>query len=338
MVERFVEFAGLISIGTGASIVTGSGTAFGGVDREGCQVWVQPAGAACFRIGTVAAVDPRGVYDDLSLPLLHPWNGAPVVDQPYELVDHPALANGVSQAAVYARFAAFLERNMGLIGNAADDVDYSLAANNSLFVDAVTRTIYQWRGGVLEPVFSVGLQFNPKGGWSNATTYAKNDMVVDAGRAFASNADNNLNHQPPSSSDGDAWWTRLPIAPMAPIEVGAIDTTLNAAAAVSGHWAVVLLSDGRVRHADPADIADAHRVIGVSLNAAVANDPVKVRRFGDVADASLSFAAGAPVFVGASGVLTQAPPTAPGSAFLLRIGAATAANALQVNPSPPLAF
>jgi Cu(I)/Ag(I) efflux system membrane fusion protein len=49
-------------------------------------------------------------------------------------------------------------------------------------------------------------------------------------------------------------------------------------------------------------------------------------------------APGAPVFVGASGALTQAPPTPPGSAFLLRIGAATAANALHVNPSPPLAF
>jgi hypothetical protein len=219
MVERFVEFAGLISIGTGESTVIGLGTAFGGVDREGCQVWVQPAGAACFRIGTVAAVEPRGVYDDLALPLLHPWNGAPVVNQPYELLDHPALANGVSQAAVYARFAAFLERNMGLSGNTADDVDYALSANNSLFVDAVTRTIYQWRNGFLEPVFSVGLQFSPKGAWSNATTYARNDMVVDVGRAFVSNADGNLNHQPPSSSDGDAWWTRLPIAPMAPIEV-----------------------------------------------------------------------------------------------------------------------
>jgi hypothetical protein len=125
---------------------------------------------------------------------------------------------------------------------------------------------------------------------------------------------------------------------MAPIEVGAIDTTLNAAAAVSGHRAVALLGDGRVRHADPADIADAHRVIGVSLNAAVANDPVKVRRFGDVADASLSFSTGAPVFVGAGGALTQTAPVAPGSAFLLRIGAATATNALHVNPSPPLAF
>jgi hypothetical protein len=65
---------------------------------------------------------------------------------------------------------------------------------------------------------------------------------------------------------------------------------------------------------------------------------VKVRRFGGVTDASLSFAAGAPVFIGTFGALTQTAPTAPGSAFLLRIGAATAANALQVNPSPPLAF
>jgi hypothetical protein len=141
VVERFVEFAGLISIGTGESTVVGSGTAFGGVDREGCQVWVQPAGAACFRVGTVAAVEPRGVYDDLALPLLHPWNGAAVVDQPYELVDHPALANGVSQAAVYARFAAFLERNMGLVGNLADEPDLSLAQNNTLYADPVTRTL-----------------------------------------------------------------------------------------------------------------------------------------------------------------------------------------------------
>jgi hypothetical protein len=59
---------------------------------------------------------------------------------------------------------------------------------------------------------------------------------------------------------------------------------------------------------------------------------------GDVTDASLSFAAGAPVFVGASGVLTQTAPTAPGSAFLVRIGAASAVNALHVDPSPPLAF
>jgi hypothetical protein len=196
VVERFVEFAGLISISPGESTVVGTGTAFGGVDREGCQVWVQPVDAAPYRIGTVAAVDPRGVYDDLALPLLHPWYGVAVVDQPYELVDHPALANGVSQAAVYARFAAFLERNMGLVGNAADDIDYALTPNNSLFVDPVTRTIYQWRNGILEPVFSIGLQFNPKGLGSNVVTYAKNDMVVDGGRAFVSNADSNLNHQP----------------------------------------------------------------------------------------------------------------------------------------------
>jgi hypothetical protein len=37
-------------------------------------------------------------------------------------------------------------------------------------------------------------------------------------------------------------------------------------------------------------------------------------------------------------MLTQVPPTPPGSAFLLRIGAATAASALHVNPSPPLAL
>lgn len=215
MVERFVQFAGTISIATGASTVLGSGTAFSG-DCEGAQVWAHPTAAAPYRIGTVAAIAPRypdSQYDLLSLPLLHPWHGAAVVDQAYELLTGLALAIGTSQAAIYARFASFLEQNMGLVGNTDDDIDYSLVPNNTLFIDAATRIIYQWRAGLLEAVQVVGTAFTPRGAWSGATTYAANDLVERNGAAFISNAAGNLNHEPTTSPApaSSASWTLLPL-------------------------------------------------------------------------------------------------------------------------------
>src|SRR5262245_39267019 len=99
MVERFVESSGTISIGTGDFTVVGEGTTFSGRDREGAKVIAFPAMGAPIYVGTVAAVDPRGVYENLELPLLHPYNGDPLSDVTYELVDGPAIANGATQAA-----------------------------------------------------------------------------------------------------------------------------------------------------------------------------------------------------------------------------------------------
>lgn len=213
MHQRFVQTAGTISIGTGEDVVVGTGTMFGGADREGAQLWVTPTDAAPYKVGTVAAVDPRGIYDYLELPLVNSWEGDPIVDQPYELIDSVALASGTTQAAIYARFAAFLEQSMGLVGNLADDLDFSLVPQNSLFVDAVTRTIYQWRSGVLELVYSVGIAFNPRGEWNNSDTYDKNDLVSHLGGAFVSNIDDNEDNEPVTSPNpaSDASWTVLPL-------------------------------------------------------------------------------------------------------------------------------
>jgi len=213
-VQRFVAFAGTISIANGSSTVTGTGTAFGGRDREGAQVWAQPTGAAPYRIGTVAAIDPRypvGQYDNLSLPLLDPWNGTSVVNQPYELLDGLAIAIGTTQAAIYARFAAQLEQNAGLVLNSADSVDKSLVPNNSLFIDAVSRVIYQWRSGVLEPVYTVATVFNPRGAYDGTATYAQNDLVSIGGAAFVSNINGNTGNTPTTSPApaSDANWTVL---------------------------------------------------------------------------------------------------------------------------------
>jgi hypothetical protein len=152
MAERFVYSTGTISVATGASVVTGTGTAWGGRDRAGSQVIAMPADAAAFLVGIVAEVDPRGIYEDLELPLVAPYNGDALTGVAYVIVDGPAIANGATQAAIYARFAAHLEQNMGLAGNDADAIDYALVPNNSLIVHDATKRLKQWRNGVLEDV------------------------------------------------------------------------------------------------------------------------------------------------------------------------------------------
>lgn len=209
MPERFVENTGTISVANGASTVVGTGTVFSGKDRAGAQLWVQPAAAAPYRVGTVAEVDPRGVYENLSLPLVSAWGGTAIVDQPFELIDSIALSTSASLVAVVARWVAQLEQNAGLVFNTDDDLVYDRIQNNSLVVDDVTRIIYQWRGGVLVPLRIVGVTFNPAGPWSALTEYETNDMVEHGGFLFISNDDANLNHEP--DEDGtptsDAYWT-----------------------------------------------------------------------------------------------------------------------------------
>lgn len=211
MVERFVSNAGTISIASGESTVTGVGTAFSGRDRAGAQVWAHPDDGAPIRVGTVAEVDPRGIYENLTLPLVTPYNGDDLDGVAYELLDGPAIANGATQAAIYSRFTSFLEQTMGLTGNTADTIDYALVPNNSLFVDAVTRAIYQWRNGVLETVSVVGTSFTPRGAYAGGTTYAKNDLVQDGGYVYVSNANGNVGNTPNTAPASSSYWTWLPL-------------------------------------------------------------------------------------------------------------------------------
>jgi len=151
MTQRFVENTGTISITSGTATITGTGTLFAGRDRAGAQVWALPAGQAPIRVGVVAEVDPRGIYENLSLPLVSNFNGSTLTNVAFELVDGLALASGATQAAIFARYAAFLEQNAGLVLNTDDEFDYSLVPNNSLIIDPIAG-MYQWRDGVLVPV------------------------------------------------------------------------------------------------------------------------------------------------------------------------------------------
>lgn len=113
--------------------------------------------------------------------------------------------------------------------------------------------------------------------------------------------------------------------------------TLPAGAALSGHR-VIAWESGEARHADPTLLTDGQRVIGISLNAALIGDPVMVRQFGLVVDASLALTPGLPVFLGAGGTLTQTPPASPGAAYQLRIGSALATDTLLVRISQPISL
>lgn len=152
MAERFAYSTGTITVANGASTITGTGTAWGGRDRGGSRIVARPTGAARIDVGTVADVEPRGIYDDLSLPMVSPYEGPALTNVAYEIIDGPAIANGASQASTFSQFNNQLSQNAGLTYNDADSIDISLVPNNSLIVDDDTKRLQQWRNGVLEDV------------------------------------------------------------------------------------------------------------------------------------------------------------------------------------------
>lgn len=149
MTERFVQFAGTISITSGTKVVTGTGTNFAGRDLGGAQLWCIPDDAVPFKVGTVAEVDPVGEYENLELPLVSDYNGPTLSNEAYELVDSVALIHGATPAAILARFNQNLQQNAGLVFNAEDEPNTALMSNNSIVWDGVAGCFKQWRNGVL---------------------------------------------------------------------------------------------------------------------------------------------------------------------------------------------
>ncbi|MDQ2084761.1 hypothetical protein RA307_31670 [Xanthobacteraceae bacterium Astr-EGSB] len=218
MAERFVypptaAHPARVSIDADASVAIFTDTALANHDWAGAQLWITPDDAAPYRVGTIAEVSPQGAYENLELPLFRPWRGAAISSAKFELVDGLALAGGATQAGIYARFAAFLQQAMGLVGNKSDTIDFALVPNNSLFVDDVTRTLYQWRAGVLEVVQVIGAPWDPKGTYNGATPYAKNALVsnVAGTGVFISGHDTNTGNTPPAVGASNSHWTYLPL-------------------------------------------------------------------------------------------------------------------------------
>src|SRR5688572_7439853 len=121
MPERFVYSEGTISIANGATSVTGIGTTWANRDRAGSLIYAIPAAAVPIFVGVVAETDPRNTYQNATLPLVKPYNGATITGSEYVLIDGLAIANSATLAANLARFNIFLEENAGLVLNDADN-------------------------------------------------------------------------------------------------------------------------------------------------------------------------------------------------------------------------
>jgi hypothetical protein len=92
--------------------------------------------------------------------------------------------------------------------------------------------------------------------------------------------------------------------------------------------------DGAVHALSADDALHIDLLLGITLTAAQAGDPVNVQRLGAIEDDSWNWVPGR-VYLGAEGALTQTPPT---SGFDLLIGAATSATRIALNLQDPISL
>lgn len=108
------------------------------------------------------------------------------------------------------------------------------------------------------------------------------------------------------------------------------------AAAIGGHRVVILTNDGTVAIASADDITSATRVIGITVNAADINTQVLIQTQEELDDPSWFWDMSHPVYLGLNGVLTQVPPTSPGSAFSMVVGFPITSTSLFINLREPI--
>lgn len=90
--------------------------------------------------------------------------------------------------------------------------------------------------------------------------------------------------------------------------------------------------DGQVFYLDYRDAEHINLLLGITLTAAQALEPINVQRSGVLDDDSWNWAPG-PVWLGADGALTQTPPT---EGFDVLLGAAVSATRITLNLNDPI--
>ena len=116
------------------------------------------------------------------------------------------------------------------------------------------------------------------------------------------------------------------------------DGTFNfiAASPLGGHRLVATDGAGGLAYARCDDTADFPAVLGMTLNAAAAGDPVSVRRVGGIEEVSWAWTPGFPVYLGLNGVPTQTLP--PEAVFGLIVGIPSSPTALFMALREPIMF
>ena len=122
--------------------------------------------------------------------------------------------------------------------------------------------------------------------------------------------------------------TQGPAGAQGPIgPAGGAALTVTAGAALSGHRVVYLDAAEKAQYASNQTASHALIALGLTLGAAALDDPVDVQRSGEVTEPSWSWTLEQPVYLGATGLLTQTAPTSP-ALFQRIVGFPTAATKL----------
>jgi hypothetical protein len=129
-------------------------------------------------------------------------------------------------------------------------------------------------------------------------------------------------------SDNSLWL--LVAAPSTWIGVGVNSSnflTLIADGALSGHRVVVPTTSGKAGYADKATPAHANKIIGITKGAAADLATVEVQYDGEMTEPSWTWTTNLPIYCGASGVLTQVPPS---SGFVQQVGVALSPTKMSI--------
>lgn len=113
-----------------------------------------------------------------------------------------------------------------------------------------------------------------------------------------------------------------------------IETTDRTAdVALSGHRAVRGTTPAGADYCGSATPSHAPAFLGLTQGAASSGTTVTVQRTGVIVEGSWTWTPWMPVFVGASGTLTQSSPS---SGFSLVVGVALSATSILLRPQPPI--
>lgn len=124
-----------------------------------------------------------------------------------------------------------------------------------------------------------------------------------------------------------------PGPPGAPGQAGVSYVTFVAGGPLGGHRAVRAAFNRRAQYADHDDVTGASSILGITLHAAEAEEPINVAASGEIIEPSWAWVVDSPIFVGVAGVLTQVPPD---TGFQLVVGVATSPTSMFVAIKQPI--
>lgn len=111
--------------------------------------------------------------------------------------------------------------------------------------------------------------------------------------------------------------------------------TYTSAVDLSGHRLVVLNSVRHAEYADNQTLDHAHRVLGLTVTAALTGSEVEVVSEGEIQEPSWSWTPGAAIYLGSDGNLIESAPVSP-ALFSLCVGFATATDRIVLTVGTPI--